>query len=227
SGIAGRRARRLLPWGIETCLELAQADRRLIRELLTVVGESLWYELNGTPIIPILPGRPRHKVLSRGGSFGEPTSDPIVIWAWLVRNLERLIEELEFHAVLAGKITVWLGYRNGDFREEHTTPPIPTDRFDLLLEAARPCVRKAWIPRASAERMHLFAERLTPRTRAQLGLFCGPSPKAEAIARVKRSINERHGRFILRSGATLPLRAIYLDPSNSFDVCDIRGKMCF
>ena len=31
----------------------------------------------------------------------------------------------------------------------------------------------------------------------------------------------------LRSGATLPLAAIYRDAVNAFDICDIRGKMCF
>jgi nucleotidyltransferase/DNA polymerase involved in DNA repair len=32
TGIAGRRERRLQPWGIRTCLDLAQADRRLVRD---------------------------------------------------------------------------------------------------------------------------------------------------------------------------------------------------
>ncbi len=46
TGIAGRRAARLLPWGITTCLDLAQADRRLVRSQLTAAGETLWWELN-------------------------------------------------------------------------------------------------------------------------------------------------------------------------------------
>ncbi len=40
TGIAGRRAARLLPWGITTCLDLARADRRLVRSLLTASGEG-------------------------------------------------------------------------------------------------------------------------------------------------------------------------------------------
>src|SRR5205085_1951991 len=47
SGISGRRERRLMPWGIATCLDMANADRRLIRQLLTSAGEALWWELNG------------------------------------------------------------------------------------------------------------------------------------------------------------------------------------
>ena len=75
--------------------------------------------------------------------------------------------------------------------------------------------------------MHLIAERLTPRNRAPLGLFEPPGERAEAVARLKRAVNDRHGRFTLRSAATLPLAAIYGDPANAYDICDVRGKMCF
>ena len=42
AGISGRRERRLEPWAIKTCLDMARADRRLIRQLLTASGEALW-----------------------------------------------------------------------------------------------------------------------------------------------------------------------------------------
>ena len=31
----------------------------------------------------------------------------------------------------------------------------------------------------------------------------------------------------LRSGATLPLADVYRDEAQSFDICDVHGKMCF
>lgn len=227
TGIAGRRQKRLLPWGIHTCLDLARADRRLVRSLLTATGEALWWELNGDPVQPIHTERPLHKVLSRGGSFGETTADPIILYAWLVRNLERLIEELEYHEVCAGRLTVWVAYKDGQAGLGQTTLAIPSDRFDLLLDAARPCLRRAWVPRVQATRMHLIAEQLTPKRQAPLGLFEPPSERAEAVARLKRAVNARHGRFVLRSAATLPLAAIYRDTANGYDICDVRGKICF
>ncbi len=153
AGIAGRRERRLQPWGIKTCLDMARADRRLIRQLLTASGEALWWELNGEAVLPIRPQRIPHKVLSRGGSFGEATDDPNVLWAWLVRNLERLIEELEYHNVLAGRVVVWIGYKDGRAGEGHSTLVVPDNQFDVLLDALRPCVRQAWLPNSSANRM--------------------------------------------------------------------------
>jgi hypothetical protein len=75
--------------------------------------------------------------------------------------------------------------------------------------------------------MHLIASPLIPRSQAVRSLFEPPRERAEAIARVKCEVNGAVGRFALRSGATLPLKRIYDDPANEFDVCDVRGKSCF
>jgi hypothetical protein len=31
----------------------------------------------------------------------------------------------------------------------------------------------------------------------------------------------------VRSGATLPLTEVYADKAQSYDICDVRGKLCF
>src|SRR5262249_13762435 len=145
-GIGDRRAARLAPYGIVTCMDLALADRLLIRKLLTVTGEAIWYEVNGEAVVPILSNRPPHKSVARGGSIGEATADPHKVWAWVVRSLERLIEELEYHGVRAGHLTVAVVYKNGPSLAGEVPLPVPQDRFDLLLEAARQGLRKAWLP---------------------------------------------------------------------------------
>ncbi|MFO0958789.1 MAG: hypothetical protein U0800_15375 [Isosphaeraceae bacterium] len=61
-GIGKRRAAALNAIGIGTCLDFARADRRLVRRLLTVVGEAIWYEVNGDPVLPLKEERPRHKI---------------------------------------------------------------------------------------------------------------------------------------------------------------------
>ena len=226
-GIADKRAARLEPYGIKTCLDLAFADRLLVRDLLTRVGEAVWYELNGEPVLPLHTGRPPHKVLSRGGSLGGPTPDPDRLHGWLVRNLERLIEELEFHVVRAGALSVYVMHWDGTEGFGKTELVSPTDRFDLLLEAARDCFRRAWVPGLAASRMHLNASQLKRPGFVQLGLFDQVDERADEVARVKREVNGCVGRFALRSGATLPLADVYWDAAQGYDICDIRGKTCF
>ena len=225
SGIAGRRERKLAPWGIYNCLEFARADRRLIRSLLTADGEALWWELNGEAVRPIRTERPARKVVSRGGSFGGGTSDPHVLFGWLVRNLERLIEELRYHDVVTGRVVARVGYRDGRSREGRASLDAPSNRFDTLLDAFRSCLRAAWIPHASAGRMHLLAHDLVPKARAQLGLFSLVG--RDVLTELKHRTNRKFGRFALRSAATLAINHVYGDPTLSFDICDIPGKMCF
>jgi nucleotidyltransferase/DNA polymerase involved in DNA repair len=227
TGIARRRAARLAPHGVHTCLDFANADRLLMRRLLTVVGEALWWEVNGEPVQKLHTQRPPHKMLSRGGSIGQATADPNVLFGWVVRNLERLIEELEFHDVYTGHLAIWVGYGDGEGGAGATPLTTPTDRFDLLLDAARHGLRRAWRPGVPANRVHLFASKLRWKGCVQGGLFEPPADQARAIAKLKREVNARCGRFALRSAATLYLEEVYRDSAQDFDICDVHGKMCF
>jgi DNA polymerase V len=123
-------------------------------------------------------------------------------------------------------MAVWVGYRDGRAGEGRAALEFPSDRFDVLLDAYRPCLRRAWLPRVPASRMHLFAEDLRPHAERQLGLF-DRDEAADAATSLKQEVNRKHGRFALRSGATLPLGVIYADRANAFDICDVHGKMCF
>jgi len=87
AGIARRRAARLEPHGIRTCLDLADASGLLVQKLLTVTGHDLWLELNGVPAQPIRPERSPHKNIARGGSLAGRVSDPATLYGWLVRNV--------------------------------------------------------------------------------------------------------------------------------------------
>jgi DNA polymerase V len=227
TGIARRRAARLDPFGIRSCLDLATADRALVKKLLTVAGEALWWELRGESVSPLHTDRPPHKMLARGGSLGGATSDPDRVYAWLVRNVERLVEELEHHVVRAGALSVHVQHKDGEEAGERKGLPSPTDRFDLLLDAARSCFRRAWRPGRAASYMHVVASDLRRPGSFQAGLFDPPDGKARAVAEVKRRVNARMGRFALRSGATLPLADVYRDEAQSYDICDVRGKICF
>jgi DNA polymerase V len=227
SGIADRRAARLAPHGITTCLDLAQADRRLVRWLLTVAGEAIWYELNGEAVLPFYTERPPHKMLSRGGSLGGAVERPERMEGWLARNVERLVEELEFHGVRAGALSVYIAHQEGGDGFARMLLPAHTDRFDLLMEAARPALARAWSADRPATRMHVAASRLRRPGFVQLGLFDAPAEQAAAVAKLKREINAEIGRFVLRSGATLPLADVYRDEAQSYDICDVRGKICF
>jgi DNA polymerase V len=226
AGIARRRAARLEKHGIRTCLEFRKASGLLVRSLLTVTGHDLWLELNGIKVTPVRTRRTAHRILARGGSLAGRVSDPHVMYGWLVRNLERLIEELQFYEVRPATLSVAVAYHDADSAIGVVPLPVPSDRFDILLDAARIGLRRAFRSGKIATHMHVIASNLR-RGPWQQSLFDLPCEKFDAIAKVKREINETYGRWKVRSGSTLWANAFYQDHSNELEICDVRGKFCF
>ena len=198
-----------------------------MQKLLTRTGYELWLELNGYPVTPIRPERTPHQALARGGSLMGNVSDPTLLWAWTVRHVERLIEELHFHAVRTDSLAVQVAWKDGDSTGGSCALARSSDRFDELLDAARVALRRAYVPGATATHLHVIAPELRRAKGFQLSLFDEPDPKREAVAAAKAAINARYGRFKVRSGTTLYLPKVYRDPANDFDICDVRGKVCF
>jgi DNA polymerase V len=160
AGIARRRAARLEPYGIKTCLDLRNASGLLVKDKLTITGHDIWCELNGYRVTPIRPKRPRHRMIARGGSLAGRVGDPRTIYGWLIRNLERLIEELHYHEVRPATLTVMLAYHDAEPAAGTIRLPVPSDRFDLLLDAARQGLRRAYRPTKIATHMHVMASDL-------------------------------------------------------------------
>ena len=142
-----------------------------------------------------------------------------MLWASLVRNLEWLVEQLPYRRVQAGRMALWVRCRNGRAGEGRATLEVPTDRFDMLLNTYRPCLRQAWVPRVLAARMHLFAEDLGPHAPREPDLF-GDLEAGDAATALKWAVIDRHGRFALHRAVALPLGPIYADRANGYDICD-------
>lgn len=225
SGVGKRSEEKLASHGIITCWDFAQADRRLIRRLLTVTGERLWWELHGTAAQPILTRRPAHKIIGRGGSMGESTTDQDRLTAWIVRNAERLIEELDYHQVFTKRLVLLLEHKGGGGWSGRVTLHAPTASFHIIVEALKGLLAQATV--APTTGMEILADDLCTRHLVQTSFLDDHDEKAERAAQVKKQINQEVGRFAVRSGDTVLLKSIYDDETNDYDICDVRGKICF
>lgn len=228
-GIGERSRVKLERHGIKTCLDYIRADCSMIQQLLTITGECRWYELRGESVQQIITQRPAHKIIGRGGSLSGPTADIERLYAWAARNSERLIEELDFHQVNARTLTLTIEFKEGGGWGSRFHFVEPTAKYGDIARAARIMVENGY--RGETRRishMHMLAEKLTPRHSQQLTLWTNCEPAVEnRVADVKREINEKLGRFVLRSGDTLAIKDVYDDEAQSYDICDIRGKLCF
>lgn len=223
TGIANRSAAKLALHGITTCAQFAAADRRLIRKLLTKRGEDLWFELNGDPVLPVQVSRPRHKFIARGGSIGRASRDFDRVQAFVVRNVERLTEALAYYRLCCDQLILSLLFTDAPERSLRSSLLGSRGDYEALVNAALELLPHVWRPAsASVHYMHVIAGGLRPRAERQLGLF-----DDRLGDDLKLRVNQAVGRFAIRSGATLPLREVYGDSANSYDICDVYGKSCF
>ena len=196
----------------------------MIRKLLTKSGEDLWWELRGEAVIPIVTTRPCHRVVARGGWLGVPVTGEERLTAWLVRHTERLVEALNFHGYACGRLGLQLEIKDMGFVGDSTTLVESTASSELLIPAGKDLLGRLWSRGMTVTRMNIIADRLALRGERQLSLF---RQGDEQIDHIKAMVNERCGRFTLRSAETLPLADIYRDTANDYDICDIYGKSCF
>ncbi len=224
TGIGFRSALKLEALGIKTCADLAAADRKTIRDLLTVKGEAVGYELQGESVIPIQANRPPHKCVARGGSLGGRVTDPEVLNGWLIRNLERLTEALFAYGYQCGCLGLELQLKDRTGWSRQLLLHGHTDAFEVLALAARKLLQQINPAGTPVSYMHLLARDLRTVGQRQLALFEQPSGCAN---RLKHQVNQAIGRFALRSGATLTLPELYSDQAHDHEICDIYGKTCF
>jgi len=224
TGIGTQSEAKLNGLGIFTCAELAATDRKAISKLLTIKGEAIWYELRGESVIPILTKRTHHKRVARGGSLGGTVSDPVILNAWLIRNIERLTEALFAYGYQCGRVRLDLQFRHGGGWWRQVLLHGHTDSFETLVAATQKVIQQVDPTLKPVSYMHIIAEDLRRAGQRQLSLLDQTSSQAN---RLKATVNQKIGRFALRSAATLALPELYNDQAHNYEICDVQGKTCF
>lgn len=224
-GIGEKSSDKLVKHGIATCADFVMADRRFIRDLLTIKGEGLWWELRGESVNPIVTKRPQHKYVSRGGSVGRAITTLDQLRGWLMRTLERLIEALNAHAYVCGMLGMQIEFKGFEVWSARLRLLGDSADYEQLKPAAMALVEKGWQDGKTVTHLHLIAGNIARTQERQLSLF-DPKPKMR-IDQLKQQINDKLGRFTIRSGATLYLPELYEDASHDYEICDVQGKMCF
>jgi len=227
SGVGRKNAIKLHKYDIYTCLEFAKIPHRFIKRLLYKPGEEIWYELHGKKILPIVTERPERKAVGRGGSIGKAASDRNIIYANLIRNLERLTEALFKYRLETNCLAVILQDTNMHFYSNKAHLPDYSSDFHSFLLPMRETFAKIYSRFTKYRATHLLATPVKNINTKQLNLFYKKDPKKDKLREIQRQINEKHGRFTLRSGSTLHIPDTYNDIHNDHDICDIEGKICF
>lgn len=203
-GIGFSRSALLEKWGIKTALQFAQMPQSLVQRLCGGAGLMLWREAHGETSFPLQSEPAPPKSIGRTSSFDKPTTSLDWVHGLAAYHMERAHESLCRHRLLAGEFTLYL--RDKEFQTYglgHRFENPTCDFYDLAgaLQKLLPQIPSGKIWRSAGAML----TRLTPATGQQLNLFEDPlkSVRSEQLNEAKLKLNERFGRTMVRSGATL------------------------
>jgi len=203
-GIGFSRAALLEKWGIRTALQFAQMPQALIQRLCGGTGLMLWREVRGETSFHLQSEPAPPKSIGRTSSFDKPTSSLDWVHGYAAYHMERALESLCRNNLLAGEFTLYL--RDKAFQTyglSHRFERPTCDFYDLAGALQKLLLQ---IPPGQIWRsVGAMLTRLVPATGQQLDLFEDPlkSARSEQLNEAKLKLNERFGRTMVRSGATL------------------------
>jgi len=227
SGIGFSSQKRLENLGIKTAFDFISKDRTFIKNLLHRPGECLWYELKGHSILPVRGERPQRKGISRGGSLYGMSSNRNIVYAFLLRNLEKMVFAMNEQGIELKKISLVLIDSNGRFFKSSSVLMDYSSSYFLLLEALKLCFFKIFNNNISYKALHIVGEDIINSSLKQLNLFSFEEEKFKKMSKIKNSICKKFGVFSIRDASTAYINEVFKDDASNFEISDSSKKFCF
>lgn len=201
-GVGRKHASKLKALGVQTVLDLKQANAEYLRQQFNVMMEKTVRELNGTLCIDLEEvASPRKQILS-SRSFGRPVRDLNGLAESITLYTSRAAEKLRSQGSLAHVVQVYI--RTSPFKLDEpqyskaiTIPlPSPTDDTRQLVKVALWAIERLYQPQFNYAKAGVCLSELIPRTSAQFDFFTlGQSTgKSAKLMSTMDSINAKMGR---------------------------------
>lgn len=208
-GVGARSAAKLRMLGVHTAADLRDLDPRLARQLLTVVGERLVYELRGISCLPLELAPPPRRTIAVTRSFGRPVSDWEALREAVAAYAARAAEKLRAGKLAAEAVQVFAAtspFRPGPAYSNAVTVELrpPGDDSFRLIAAATGAARRIWRDGVQFSRAGIILGGLTPVDRVQPDLLStADGRRRHRLMEAMDSINATMGRDTLVPAATL------------------------
>lgn len=209
-GIGRRYEKRLLAMNIRTAYDFSILPRGWVRKNMTVVGDRLWREMNGTPCISLELAPPDKQEICTSRAFGKMTSEFLEVKAAVVRYLSSSARKLRDQNSYARRI--YVGIETNPFNECQRQTyrglqiefPVPTDNTFEMIPYAMTILKAIWPTYVPGETPYLFKRAtvtlsdLIPAEALQLNMFHA-APNKELLRRLQIAVDEVNGPLNLDS----------------------------
>ncbi len=206
-GVGPAYAKLLKGAGLDTALKLRDADRRWVRQRMTVVGARIVEELRGTSCIPIERCPQGRKSVTCSRSFGVPVESLGELREAVAAYMTKAAERLRRSRLAAGVVTVFINTSRFDPGPRYSNAATfelacSTDATDELLSWALKGLGQIYRPGYRYKKAGVMLNRLAPAGQLSMRLFGdGRFEKSRRVMKAVDEINARHGRNTIRFGA--------------------------
>lgn len=201
-GVGRRLASKLKVLGINTVLDLKQADPEYLRGQFSVVMAKTVSELNGTVCIEPEEIAPSRKQILSSRSFGHTVRDFNSLAESITLYMSRAAEKLRKQNSFAGSVHVYIRTSPFKLDEPHysngmTIPmPSPTDDSRQLVKISLWALKRIYRPGFNYAKAGVMLSEIVPKAGIQNDLFSQPvsNQKSEALMSAMDAINHKMGR---------------------------------
>lgn len=204
-GVAGRLALRLRDLGIETPLQLRDADPSILRDRLGVVVQRIALELRGEPCQALTLAIPDNKTILASRSFGRTVTELREIEESVCSHIARAAEKMRRQNLVAGLVMVFVTtnpFRPQDKQYQASkTVGLPVASADTmtLTRAALLAARAVYRQGYRYKKAGITLLELTAAGKVQGDLWTTPdTPRSKSLMAAIDAINGRHGRETIK-----------------------------
>lgn len=209
-GIGPAYAKLLKAAGITTARRLRNADRRWIRQRLTVVGARIVEELRGVSCLPLEICPSQKKSITCSRSFGMVTQSLEHLREAVAVYMTRAAEKLRRARLAAGVVTVFINTDRFSGEPQYANSmtfelACATDSTKELLEWSLKGLERIFRAGYKYRKAGVMLNHLKPAGELSMRLYGDPDfERSRRVMKAIDAINTRHGRDTVRFGIARP-----------------------
>lgn len=200
-GIGARLTSQLQALGIDTVLQLRDAEPKAMRQRFSVVVERIVEELRGESCLPLELIAPPRKQIVSSRSFGRPVTTFEELREAALSYVSRAAEKLRQQGSLAGALSVFIGTNPfkpdvPQYSRSHTLRlPFATDDTITLARFSSAALQRIYRSGYAYKRAGVMLADLSPKAQRQITLFEDPEKIArrDRLNQVMDVANKRYG----------------------------------
>jgi DNA polymerase V len=194
--------------GIQTALDLKNANMKTLRKQFGVIMERMVYELNGQACLTLEMVPPDKKQIVRSKSFGQPVYELQQLEQAVATYAARAAEKLRQQQGVCQYLSVSI--RTNPFKQDQPYYAnnktiglvYPTDSTILITKLAKRLLKRIYQPGFAYHKAAVCLSEISTKGAMQLDVFApdpqySANPKSDALMAVLDKVNEKFGKGAL------------------------------